>query len=94
MESLSIVVNLDVIEHVRNGTITRIESFAVDSFHFQAVIPALHRGIVVTITFCTHAANHAVFIEHIAMLLRTVLAAAIGMHDHTARPLAIKDGHA
>ena len=94
MEALSIVVDLCVFEHVCWGCIARIESFAVDGFHFQAVNPTFHRSIVVAVALGTHAANHAVLIEQLAVLFPTALTAAIGMHDHPARSLTVRDGHA
>lgn len=94
MEPLSIVVNLDVVEHLRLGLRARGEAFAVHGFDFQAVVPAFHRGVVVAIALGAHAGHESVFVEQRAVVVRTILAATIGMHDHATRSLAPEQGHA
>lgn len=69
MEPLSIVVNLDVFEHVGLGLLARCKAFAVNGLDLQAVVPTLHSGIVVTVAFLAHAASQAVIAEQSLVVL-------------------------
>lgn len=54
-------------------------------FHLQAVEKALGAGIVVTFALGAHAAYQAVLTqERLGLVVRrTILAAPVGMHDHS-----------
>ncbi|WNV04612.1 transposase [Candidatus Methylospira mobilis] len=60
MKPFPIVIHFDVIEDVVFGIIPGLESLAVDSLDFKAVIPAFHGGMIVAVTFLAHAANQLV----------------------------------
>lgn len=68
MEPGSNVVNLDVFEHVCDGYLACCKSFAVDRFDLEAVVSALHSGIVIAVASGTHARNQTVFVEQLAVL--------------------------
>ena len=85
MEPLAIVVNLDVFEYVRFGLFPRRKALTVDGLDLQTVVPTLHGRIVVTVAFLAHAASKAVIAEQALVILRAVLAAAIGVNDITSK---------
>lgn len=87
MEPGSIVVNLDVFEHMRLGLFPCGEALAVDRFDLEAVVPAFHRGIVVAIALGAHAGDQSVLGQQGAMFTRAVLAAAVVAHDHAVETL-------
>ena len=59
MDPCSIVVNLDVLKHMRLGCFARVEALAVDRFDLEAVVPTLHRGVVVAVALAAHAGDQA-----------------------------------
>lgn len=69
MEPLSIVVDLDVLEHLRSGLFTGGEALAVNGFDLEAMIPALHRGVVIAIAFFAHAAHQMMLAEQLLVLM-------------------------
>jgi len=60
VQALSIVVDFDVLEHMVLGHLPGHKAFSVNGLHFEAVVPALHRGIVVAIALLAHTAQQAV----------------------------------
>ena len=60
VQSLPIVVDLNVIEHVSAGDRAGGPSFAVNGFHLQTVIPTFHCRVVVAMAFGAHAADRRV----------------------------------
>ena len=55
MQATPIVIDFDVIEHLCLGHIARDETFTVDGFDLEAVVPGLHGGVVVAVAFFAHA---------------------------------------
>lgn len=49
MEPGSIVVDLNVVEHERTSRIASGQALPVDGFDFEAVVPTLHRRVVVAV---------------------------------------------
>ena len=66
---------------------------AMDELGFEGVEEALHRGVVIAVAFAAHRGLEAGGLEHLAVILRGILNAPIGMVDQAgARPLR-RDGH-
>ena len=65
----------------------------MDELGFEGVEEALHQGIVVAVGFAAHRGLDASGLHHLAVILRGILNAAIGMVDQAgARPLR-RDRH-
>ena len=94
VQTLAIVVDFDVFENLILRLLACREAFSVDGLDLQAVIPALHGGVVVTVTFFAHAGNEAVVAQETAVVMRTVLGTAVGMDYDALGPLAPPQRHA
>ncbi len=94
VESVAIVVGLDVVKHVGLGLRTGVETLTVNGLNLEAVVPALHGRVVVAVALGAHAGDQAVRVEQGAVFARAVLAAAVRVHDHAARPVPAEQGHA
>ena len=66
----------------------------MDGLDLQAVVPTLHSRIVVTVAFLTHASDEAMGLQEAPIVMRAVLAAAVGVEDNAAGPLAPPERHA
>ena len=66
----------------------------MNCFYFQAVIPALHRLIVVAVALRAHAADKAVVREQLSILARAILAATVRVDDDTTRAMPTEQRHA
>lgn len=61
MKPFSIVMHFDVIEDQLLGIDSGDEPFAMNSLNLEAVIPAFHSGVIITVAFFAHAANQLMF---------------------------------
>ena len=68
MQAPPIVIDFDVLEHLRFGHLPRDEAFAVSSPDLEGVVPVLHRRIVVTVAFIAHAALQEVIPQQVLMV--------------------------
>ncbi len=60
----------------------------MDELGFERVEEALHRGIVIAVALAAHRGPEAGGLDHLAVILRGILNAPIGMVDQAgARPL-------
>lgn len=91
MQPGSIIKDFNVFEagslHFSMGSVTQ----AMVPLIFKTVKPAFGRGVVPAITFATHRAGHAIFLERVLKGMAGVLAASVRMmHDarfwSTAKP--------
>ena len=65
----------------------------MNQLDFQRVKKTLHRGIVVTVSFASHAAAKPVVFDQSLIPLGTILAAAIGMYDRAFGKVAPEQCH-
>ena len=79
VEPGSIVVDLNVLKHVRSGSLARGKPFVGDRLDLEAVVPASHRCVVVAVAPGAQARDKAALVEQVAVLARTILAAAVGV---------------
>ena len=61
------------------GILACREAFSMDGLDLQAMVPALHGGVVVAVAFLAHAGNEAMGLQEAAIGMRTVLGTPIGM---------------
>ena len=66
----------------------------MDGLDLQAVVPTLHGRIVVTVTLLNSAGDEAMGLQEAPIVMRAVLAAAVGVKDNAAGPLAPPQRHA
>jgi hypothetical protein len=59
----------------------------VNRFNLEAVVPGLHRRVVVAVAFLAHAAQQLVVPQQAPMVGGAILAAPVGMDDDAGRPL-------
>lgn len=93
MQALPIVIDFDVLKHLVFGDLPGDKAFTVDGLDLEAVIPALHGGIVVAVALLAHTAHQAVFQQQLLIVAGAVLAATVGVDDAPARPLAVPQRH-
>src|SRR3546814_988255 len=60
VQPFSIVIDFDVIKHLFLGGGSGDKTFAVYRLDLEAVIPALHGGIIVAVAALAHAAHQAI----------------------------------
>ena len=94
VQTLAIVVNLDVFENLFLRLLACRKAFSMDGLDLQAVVPTLHGRIVVTVAFLTHAGDEAMGLQETPIVMRAVLAAAVGVEDNAAGLLAPPQRHA
>ena len=75
------------------GILACREAFSMDGLDLQAMVPALHGGVVVAVAFLAHAGNEAMGLQEAAIGMRTVLGTPIGMDDDAPGPLAPPERH-
>ena len=94
VQTPTIIVYFYVFENLFLRLLACRESFSMDGLDLQAVVPALHGRIVKTVTLLTHAGDEAMGLQEAPIVMRAVLAAAVGVEDNTAGPLAPPQCHA
>ena len=94
VQTLAIIVYFYVFENLILRLLACREAFFVDGLDLQAVVPALHGGVVVTVTFFAHAGDEAMGLQETAVVMRTVLGTAVGMDYDALGPLAPPQRHA
>ena len=73
VQTLAIVVNLDVFENLFLRLLACRKAFSMDGLDLQAVVPALHGGVVVRVAFLTHAGDEAMGLQEAPIVMRAVL---------------------
>jgi len=51
MELFAIVVPFDILEYLVLGLYTGFKAFAMHGFDFEALVPAFHGGVIITVAF-------------------------------------------
>ena len=93
MFSLSIVIRFYVLEYSGRCNASSSVPFTVHQLDFQRVEKTLHRRIIITIGFASHAAAQPVVLDQSLISFRTILAAAIGMYDRARGKVAPEQCH-
>lgn len=68
MQAPPIVIDFDVLEHLRFGYLPRDEALAVYSLDLEAVVSAFHCRIVVAVSLLAHAAQQVVISQQALMV--------------------------
>lgn len=90
MYAFPVVEKLDVFKNPTLGFLAGSELLQIDEFLFEHAVERFDAGIVIAVALAAHAAFHPVFQEPFLVLMRCVLAAAIGMmQDFAFRPLTV-----
>ena len=85
MQAVTVVIGFDVLENGLFHGIPCGKSFTVDAFYFQGVEKALGAGVVIAISFGTHAAMQLVLLYQLLVSVGAILAATVGMDNHALR---------
>ena len=93
MFSLPIVIRFYVLEYSGCCNASSSVPFTVDEFDFQRVEKTLHRCIVVTVGFASHAAVQPVVFDQSLIPLGTILATAIRVNDRAFGKVAPEQCH-
>ena len=93
MFSLPIVIRFDVLKDSMFSDASSHISFAVNEFDFQRVEKTLHRSIVITVGFASHAAAQTVVLDQSLISLGTILAATIRVNDRAPGEVAAEQCH-
>src|SRR3984893_15543391 len=89
----SVVEALDVGKDITCGFCPCCIMPVMDELGFERVEEALHRGIVIAVCLAAHRCLESGRLDHLTIVRRSILDAAIGMVDQTGtRPLH-RDGH-
>lgn len=84
-QAVSVVVDIDVLEHGAAGVFARGEAFAADCLDLEAVEEALRAGVVVTVGFRAYGGAQVVTLDDGLVGVGAVLHAAIGVDDDARR---------
>ena len=94
VQTLTIIVYFDVFENLFLRILACRKAFSMYGLDLQAVVPALHGRIVVTVAFLNSAGDEAMGLQEAPSVMRAVLAAAVGVEDNAAGLLAPPQRHA
>ena len=92
MSSTWIVEAVDVSAKGRFGSCSGLEAGSPDQLVLDRLEHRFHHGVVVAIALATHRRDDAARIQKPLIILRTILAAAIGMLDQAGRRAAKGNG--
>lgn len=93
MQPTPVVKHLDVLEGRGRHLFMRAPAPAMHLLVLEAVEPTLGRRIVPAVTTARHRAGHAVFNELVLKVFAGVLAASVGVVQHTRRGLSPEPCH-
>ena len=93
MEASAVVKHFNKIKDSQAGLRTCFEVTTVDEFVFESAPEGLHCGIVIAVAFATHGGDGLCVLEGMAMVVTSVLNAAIGVKDQARRWLALSQCH-
>ncbi len=93
MFSLSIVIRFYVLEYPGCCHASSSVPFTVHQLDFQRVEKTLHRRIIITIGFASHAAAQPVVLDQSLISLGTILAATIRVDDRALGKVAAEQCH-
>lgn len=81
MPPLSVVVGLNVFEHINLRVFPRGITGSLSLFDLQEVKEAFHRRVVVAVPLAAHAAEEAVLGQQLLVVVRGLLATPIRVDD-------------
>ena len=93
MKALAIVEDLDIIEDLETRLFSRVELLLIDTFRFERGKKALENGIIPAIAFSAHAASDTECSQNALMVLGSILAASIGVHERLSNRQTIHNSH-
>ena len=93
MEALTIIKHDQVVNHAERGMSSRFGWLVREAFFFQASEHPFHDGIVITIAFPTHAADHLGGPELALILATRILTPSIRMMQQPWLGVSLPNGH-
>jgi hypothetical protein len=83
MDSLAIVKELNVTIYLVVRLLLRSKSLAINEFLLEDTVKGFYARIVVAVAFSAHASLHLVGFELLPVVIRCILAPAIGMVEES-----------
>lgn len=93
MPPLSVVIGLDVFEHISLRVFPRGITGSLSLFDLQGVKEAFHRRVVVAVPLAAHAAKEAVLGQQLLVVVRGLLATPIRVDDQPCLWPTSSHGH-
>ena len=93
MYPLAVIEHLNVVKDIPPCFFANSIVFVKYSFHFKTAEKTFCNGIIPTVAFATHAANHLISFKQFLKIITTVLTAAIRVKNQPWCWFAMPDSH-